>query len=436
MTDVLIAGGGIAGSALAILLGRQGLEVELFERGHFPREKPCGEGLMPGGVAVLARLGLDEAAGGAPFYGVRYHFGSQTAEGRFPPAREFPEAGRGQRRRHLDQVLFEAARKTPGVRAHCGVEVEGLLSERGRVVGVAASGEQRRGRLVVGADGVQSRVRRLMGVEAQVARRRFGARAHFRLAEGREQPPWVDVFVSPGHELYVTPLPNREVLVAALAEKGAWGEPFEDVYRRWRDSERTLAERLEGAEQITPLLCTSPLAGGARRGVAPGIVLLGDAAGFLDPITGGGMTQALMTAELLAQYIAERFGGAAGRIGSAGEIGATAATGNGLAKAKRNGSATMSERGSPKAIGGDAWMWEFERQRKRMLADYRLLTRMVLWLADHPGLAERLIGTLRVAPGILSHLIGVSGGMRPLFGFAPGAAVRGKWQHGRAERAG
>src|SRR5215471_8789653 len=75
MTDVLIVGGGIAGSALAILLGRQGLSVELFERGRFPKEKACGEGLMPAGVGVLERLGVAEAVGGAPFYGVRYHFG-------------------------------------------------------------------------------------------------------------------------------------------------------------------------------------------------------------------------------------------------------------------------------------------------------------------------------------------------------------------------
>src|SRR4029453_12617731 len=61
MADVLIAGGGIAGSALAILLGRAGLTVELFERDRFPREKACGEGLMPGGLAVLERLGLADA---------------------------------------------------------------------------------------------------------------------------------------------------------------------------------------------------------------------------------------------------------------------------------------------------------------------------------------------------------------------------------------
>lgn len=376
--DVLIAGGGIAGSALAILLGRQGLAVELFERGRFPKEKPCGEGLMPGGVAVLARLGLADAAGGAPFYGVRYHFGAQTAQGRFPPTEGFPAAGRGQRRLHLDQVLFCAASRTPGVAAHCGVEVEELLREQDRVVGLVAGGQPHRARLVVAADGVHSRIRQALGadvpIDIPIARKRFGARAHFRLAPGREQPPWVDVFVSPGHELYVTPLPDGEVLVAALAEKAEWQEPFAQVFHRWWSSERALAERLESAEQITPLLGVSPLAGRARCGVAPGIVLLGDAAGFLDPITGGGMTQALMTAELLAGY-----------------------TQRGLANP-------------------DAWLWDFERERQRLLSDYYTLTQMVLWLSSHPRLAERLIGALRLAPGILSHLIGVSGGMRPLWG--------------------
>jgi 2-polyprenyl-6-methoxyphenol hydroxylase-like FAD-dependent oxidoreductase len=381
MADVLIAGGGIAGSSLAILLGRQGLTVELYERGRFPKEKPCGEGLMPGGVAVLDRLGLAEAVGGAPFYGVRYHFGSQTAQGRFPSTAGFPAAGRGQRRRHLDHVLFEAAITTPGVTAHCGVEVDGPLTENGRVAGLVVQGQPRRAKLVVAAEGIHSRIRHLLGLDVRIARKRFGARTHFRLAPGQEQPPWVDVFVSPGHELYVTPLPNRELLVAALADKGALQEPFEQVFHGWWRSETSLAARLEGAEQVTPLLCASPLSGGARCGVAPGVVLLGDAAGFLDPITGGGMTQALMTAELLAQY-----------------------TRRGLTN-------TPAET--------DDWLWDFERERRRMLADYRALTQMVLWLADHPNLAQRLIGALRVAPSILSHLIGVSAGMRPLWRFAP-----------------
>jgi len=101
--------------------------------------------------------------------------------------------------------------------------------------------------------------------------------------------------------------------------------------------------------------------------------LLGDAAGFLDPITGGGMSQTLMTAELLAEYLAERLG------------------------------------------TDERWLQDFERERQRMLRDYRILTRMVLCLADYPRLAERLLSALRVSPSLFSHLVGVSGGGRQLW---------------------
>jgi len=329
---------------------------------------------MPGGVSVLQRLGLAEAAGGAPFYGVRYHFGDQTAEGRFPEADGQTVSGRGQRRKVLDHVLFKAAGETPGVTAHCGVRVDKPLVESGKVVGLLVEGEPRRARLTVAADGVHSRIRRFLGLDVPARRRRLGARVHFSLPLGRKQPPWVDVFVSRGHEFYVTPLPENEVLVAVLADGEALEETIECAFGRWWRDQPVLASRLEGAEQVTSLLCSSPLACSARTGVAPGVVLLGDAAGFLDPITGGGMSQALMTAELLTSYL---------------------------------------RKGLPHA---DHWLWDFERDRRALLRDYILLTQVVLWLADHPSLAERLLSLLRVSPTLLSHLIGVSSGTRSLFG--------------------
>ena len=375
MADVLISGAGVAGSTLAILLGRRGLQVELFERGHFPREKPCGEGLMPAGVAVLNRLGVGEAVGGAPFYGVRYHYGNHVTEGRFPQTAGLPVSGYGQRRKHLDEVLFRAAANAPGVIAHTEAQVDSPLRENGRVVGVFVDGQPRRAALVVAADGVHSRLRHQMGLNVPVRRKRFGIRAHFRLAKGEVQAPCVDVFLGPGHELYVTPLPGGQVLVAVLADAQQLGESLERSFRRWLLAEPELAKRLEGAEQITPVLAISPLAARARSGVAPGFVLLGDAAGFLDPITGGGMTQALMTAELLDRHIPDR----------------------------------VSE--------DDSWLWKFERARRALLFDYRILTRMVLWLADHPRLGQRLLWLMDALPSFFSHVIGVSGGVRRLVAF-------------------
>jgi menaquinone-9 beta-reductase len=373
MADVLIAGGGIAGSSLAVMLGRAGLAVELFESGRFPKEKPCGEGLMPAGVGVLQRHGLAEAVGGAPFRGVRYYSGRLVAEGRFPTAAGLPATGRGQRRYHLDHALFTAAAATLGVTAYTGARVTAPLCEGGRVVGMVVEGQQLRAPLVVVADGLHSRLRRQLGLEGPPpSRKRVGLRTHYRLALGQAQPPWVEIFLGRGYELYVTPLPCGELLVAGLAEQGAVVGGAEASMRRWLSEQPLLQARLEGAEQITALSGMAPLASRARVGVTRGAVLLGDAAGFLDPITGGGMAQALLTAELLAGYVARNLG------------------------------------------TSDSWVWQYERARSAMLRDYRILTRMVLGLSSHPWLARGTLRLLRAAPALFSHLIGVSGGVRRL----------------------
>src|SRR5579871_6310184 len=172
MVDVAIVGGGIAGSTLAVLLGRLGFSAELFERAQFPKEKACGEGIMPGGVAVLQRLGLAEAVGGRPFQGVRYHFGELVAEGRFPRVAGLPTTGTSQRRKHLDQALFRAAAATAGVNARSGAPVSGPLFERGQVTGVIVDGELHRASLVVAADGSNSPLRRALALDAPVRRKR------------------------------------------------------------------------------------------------------------------------------------------------------------------------------------------------------------------------------------------------------------------------
>jgi len=303
MTDVLIAGGGVAGSTMAIMLGRAGLRVELFERGAFPREKPCGEGVMPAGVAVLDRLGLREAVGGVPLNGVRYHCRGRVATGSFPNAGGVPANGLAQRRAVLDRVLFEAAAATPGVTARTRASVESPIVERGRVTGLIVQGTEHRAPLTVAADGVHSPLRRALGLDVPARRPRFGMRAHYRLAPGTEVAPWVDIFLGKGHELYVTHLPQGEMLVAALANAHGLGASAQSSFDGWVSAQPVLVDRLRGAERLTPLRGVSPLTAGARRGFAPGLVLLGDAAGSLDPITGGGMTQALESAELLARYV-------------------------------------------------------------------------------------------------------------------------------------
>jgi len=65
----------------------------------------------------------------------------------------------------------------------------------------------------------------------------------------------------------------------------------------------------------------------------------------------------------------------------------------------------------------DSWLWKFERARRALLFDYRILTRMVVWLADHPRLGQGLLRIVDALPSCFSHLIGVSGGVRRLVAF-------------------
>jgi flavin-dependent dehydrogenase len=373
VADVLVCGAGVAGSALAILLGRAGLRVQLFERHRFPREKACAEGLMPGGVGVLERMGLLEAVGGAPFVGVQYHgFGMRMAAG-FPLRRGCPGHGLGQRRLRLDAMLFAVARATPGVEAHEGVAVDGPILEHDRVVGLAVGGQSVRGRLVVAADGPRSLLRRRAGLEGRPGGRvRLGLRAHFRLPAGSPPPELVDVFVGAGHEIYVTPLPEGEVAVAALTEDRDGNARRH--FAEWLRLHRALAERLEGAAQTSELCGQMPLESRARRGVRPGLVLLGDAAGFVDPVTGSGMAQALLSAELLARTL-------------------------------------VREARLDAAFGA---LEEFDGARRALLRDTTLLTRFVLGMARRPFWARQTLRLMNAQPELYGHLVGVAGGTRAL----------------------
>lgn len=383
MTDVLIAGGGIAGSSLAIMLGRAGFSVELFERDRFPREKPCGEGVMPAGLGVLDRLGLLDAVGGAPFYGVRYFAGSTVAEARFPASPGIPASGRGQRRWRLDQVLFDAATATPRVSAHAGTAVQAPIVEGGAVRGLTVEGHGYRAPLVVCADGLRSPLRRRLWLEGRPGSRvRVGVRTHFRLAPGGEPPPWVEVFLGHGYEFYVTPLPEGQLLVSALAERAAVRGGAAASFARWLAEQPLLTAELRGAEQLTAYMGRAPLQSTARRGFAPGAVLLGDAAGFLDPITGGGISEALLSAQLLAGY-------------------------------------------APRMLSGDqAPFVEFERARTVLLRDHTLLTRLVLGLSRYHWLACSTVRLMCACPALFSHLVGVAGGTRRLLPLGAPASRR------------
>jgi 2-polyprenyl-6-methoxyphenol hydroxylase-like FAD-dependent oxidoreductase len=379
VTDVVIAGGSVAGSALAILLGRAGVGVEIYEQHSFPRDKACAEGLMPAGAAVLDRMGLTARVGGARFQGIRYRGHGRCVHARFPAADGIPGLGLAQRRLHLDATLFAAARATPGVTAHDGVRVEGPLLEGGRIKGVKVGGQTRRAALVVAADGPRSGLRRRVDLDGDpVGTPRLGVRIHYRLAPGRAAGDEVQIFLGQDHEIYVTPLPDGEISVAALACRDHAGRPAGAFFQRAIACHRPLLELLEGAQPRSDLGGRTPLHLRARHTVLPGLLLLGDAALALDPITGAGMAQALQSAELLARSLVRLVGG----------------------RREFNPS--------------DDVLTEFDRRRRALYREPAVFTGLLLQLVRRPRLARATMALLDRSPPLFTHLCGMAAGTRPL----------------------
>ncbi len=381
--DVVVAGGGPAGATLAILLGRAGLRVDVYDARRFPREKPCGEGIMPGGVAVLGRLGLREAVGGRALSAVRYHGFGLTAAAPFASSGHPDRTALAQRRLRLDDALIGAARATPGVCLHEDAPVEGVELENGRAVGLRVGGEIRRAALVVGADGLESPVRRSLGLEvAARAAGRSGVRMHFRLAPGRTLADNLEIFVGRGHELYAAPLPDGELLLAGLGDERALGGSARAALARWIAAEPFLRDVLEGAEPLTAPAGRARVARRARAGFAPGAVLLGDAARASDPLTAGGISHALATAELLAAFV-------------------------------------------PRYLAeGDRALARFERARHRLLRPHDWLTRALVQVVHRPLLAHATLLSMRALPPVMRRLMKVAGaaGLHPIAA-APAPAV-------------
>jgi flavin-dependent dehydrogenase len=283
--DVIVVGGGPAGLATAIAAREHGLAVAVLERRRPPVDKACGEGLMPDGVGRLAALGVRlDPQRVRSFRGIRYIDADLVAEARFPAA-----PGLGIRRLELHRAMVERAEQS-GVDLCWGVTARGLTAE-----GVETDEGLFAARWIVGADGLNSRVRQWAGLGEKRGRNdRFGVRRHFAVA------PWTDlveVHWAPGCEAYVTPVSDREVGVAMLwsGEKAGFDRHLEKF--------PGLREHLAGASPTSKDRGAGPLAQRPRTVCRGRVALVGDAAGYLDAITGEGLSLAFQQAVVLAEAL-------------------------------------------------------------------------------------------------------------------------------------
>ncbi|MEU9127610.1 NAD(P)/FAD-dependent oxidoreductase [Kitasatospora sp. NPDC048540] len=334
MIDLLVVGGGPAGLATAIRAAGAGLRAVVAEPRPAPVDKACGEGLMPSAVGALDELGV--RVSGHPLRGIRY-LDATTGRGATAEFRGGP--GLGVRRTALHTALAERAAEL----AVPVLPVQVREFQQGRFTVTAAGLTCRH---LVAADGLHSPVRRALGLHRPpgpaAPPARYGLRRHYRLA------PWsdlVEVHWSPQAEAYVTPLAPDLVGVALLTADRA---PYQEQLARFP----VLAGRLAGAAACTPVRGAGPLRQRVRARVHGRVLLVGDAAGYLDALTGEGVSVALASAQALVRCVA------AGRPA------------------------------------------DYERAWRRASRSYRLLTGSLLWARQQPLLAQRIVPAAVRLPGL------------------------------------
>jgi flavin-dependent dehydrogenase len=285
--DLAIIGGGPAGTAAAITAARTGARVLLLERGRFPRHKVCGEFISPEGVALLAGLGCDDLVLRAPRIArARILAETAVAEAAVSPA------GAAISRYELDDALWRRA-------AECGADCRQQVEARaitgvGPFVIETTLGDFST-HAVINASGRWSNLRR-----SRLARRQHekwvGWKAHF-----RERGPAlsVDLYFFAGGYCGVQPLGKGEVNACAMvrAESAASMEQVLALHPR-------LAERSREWQPASETVATSPLVFAPPQAEERGVLFAGDAAGFIDPFVGDGISLALRSGAMAAAALA------------------------------------------------------------------------------------------------------------------------------------
>jgi menaquinone-9 beta-reductase len=384
--DVLVAGGGPAGSATATLLARAGFSVLVVDRASFPRDKACSEYMSPEAVRILDRLGVVEtleSAGAFPLEGMKVTgpLGA-TAHGKFALAGHHPfrPTGLSISRRILDNELLVGARAA-GAAVMERTCVEELLYERGGVAGAVVRDRRAkrhclRARLTVGADGLRSVVARRLGRRNHGTSRRMAFVAH--VAGVSDMSPSAELHFREHAYMGLNQIGHDQTNVAlvvpserAARARGALNRFFTETLGEFPG----VRERVEAGEVVRPVLATGPFAVWSARVIAPGALLVGDAADFFDPATGDGIYCALRGAELVAETAA--------------------------AALRQPGAITLDRLG------------QYPRMRRRVFSGKWALERMIDYALRFPRIFDRGVSRLGRRESMAHTVIGLAGGFVP-----------------------
>ena len=321
--DVIVVGAGPAGSSAAYALAQAGLDVLVLEKTEFPREKVCGDGLTPRAVKSLVAMGIDtsEDNGFIRNRGLRIIGGGMRLELPWPELASYPDYGLVRPRLDFDDLLATTARKA-GARLQTSTTVTGpVLDATGRVSGVVAKvgadkvEQTYRAPLVIAADGVSARLALALGIAKRddrpmgVAVRRYytSPRTHDDMLES-----WLELR-SPNGDL----LPGYGWVFGVGDGTSNVGLGLLNTTKAWQDTDyrkllKSWVSAMPSEWQFTEEFATGPIRGAAlpmgfnrQPHYTRGVMLIGDAAGAVNPFNGEGIAYAMESGLLAAEYAAQ-----------------------------------------------------------------------------------------------------------------------------------
>ncbi|MGH2759323.1 MAG: geranylgeranyl reductase family protein [Actinomycetota bacterium] len=325
--DVIVVGGGPAGSSAAWRAATGGARVLLCDKAQFPRDKPCGDGLTPRAVASIAALGLEnELKRFNRVDKLRVHGADRTLTFDWPASDDFPDHGYVVARTDLDEMLLRHA-ESVGVEVREGVSVLHPIVEGGIVRGVVTRSngttEELRAGMVIAADGASSRVARAVGMQ-QASNRPIGlaVRAHFEAKRPAADDGVIESFLElrdgdallPGYG-WIFPMGDGRINVGVgiLSTYKGWREVntahLMDVFMRSLPKDWDLPD-------ISDLRASGQLKGwrlpmglGVWPPWRPGVLAAGDAAGVVNPFNGEGISEAVESGVVAAEVAMEALNG-------------------------------------------------------------------------------------------------------------------------------